>query len=156
MTCVSPMRNVIHTLILIRSKNSGAQKDCTPFRASNHNVTEAYTMAFLHSTQTRPKFTDTYWIVPCYETTPYGKVSFTRQDRCIFIAMFKDSRLICAGRQPVGSTTYGKHTRSQKEGVKHTMLHEGIEEIFTPKGMVNITPPSTITNIVTVQGVAHA
>ncbi|MGX8942080.1 hypothetical protein ACWWJF_19280 [Symbiopectobacterium sp. Eva_TO] len=52
-------------------------------------------------TQTRPEFIDTYWIIPEYETTPYGKVSFTRQDRRTFIALFKDSRLIWAGRQPV-------------------------------------------------------
>ncbi|QBY44318.1 hypothetical protein QE197_12595 [Arsenophonus nasoniae] len=53
------------------------------------------------TTQTRPEFIDTYWIIPEYSTTPYGKVSFTRQDRRIFISLFKDSRLIWAGRQPV-------------------------------------------------------
>ncbi|CAK8741332.1 hypothetical protein SODG_004745 [Sodalis praecaptivus] len=73
------------------------------------------------TTQTRPEFTDTYWIIPEYETTPYGKVSFTPQDRRTFNSLFKDSRLIWAGRQPV-------------------------------QGMVKITPPSTITEIVTVQG----
>ncbi|MGX8941780.1 hypothetical protein ACWWJF_17160 [Symbiopectobacterium sp. Eva_TO] len=84
-------------------------------------------MAEHQHTQTRPEFLETYWIVPCYSTTPYGKVSFTRRDRRTFIAMFKDSRLIWAGRQPV-------------------------------QGRVNITPPSTstITEIVTVQEVAHA
>lgn len=82
---------------------------------------EATTMA---TTQTRPEFIDTYWIIPEYSSAPYGKVSFTRQDRRTFIAMFKDSRLIWAGRQPV-------------------------------QGRVKITPPSVITNIVTVQGVAH-
>lgn len=35
--------------------NSEAQPDGTPCWASNHNVTEAYTMAFQHSTQTRPE-----------------------------------------------------------------------------------------------------
>ncbi|WP_330444626.1 host cell division inhibitor Icd-like protein [Pantoea agglomerans] len=35
--------------------NSEALKDCRPYRASNHNVTEAYTMAYSHSTQTRPE-----------------------------------------------------------------------------------------------------
>ncbi|MEN3261374.1 hypothetical protein AAH678_22055 [Sodalis endosymbiont of Spalangia cameroni] len=123
-------------------------------RGSKELVREATTMATAY---TRPKFIDTYWIIPEYETTPYGKVSFTRQDRRTFIAMFKDSRLVWAGRQPVSSTTYGKHTRS----------HEGIEEISIPQGMVKITTPSTstMTNIVTVpatvsdiatvQGVAH-
>lgn len=53
------------------------------------------------TTQTRSKFTDTYWIIPEYSTSPYGKVSFTRQDRRTFTAMFKDSRLIWAGRKPV-------------------------------------------------------
>lgn len=129
----------------------------TPFsigeRGSIELIQEA--AAMVATTQTRPEFIDTYWIIPEYTTTPYGKVSFTHQDRCIFIALFKDSRLVWAGRQPVGSTTYGKHTRS----------HEGIEEISIPQGMVKITPPLTITNIVTVpatvsdiatvQGVAH-
>ncbi|MBG6249466.1 MULTISPECIES: hypothetical protein [Symbiopectobacterium] len=60
---------------------------------------EAATM--VATTQTRHEFTDTYWIIPEYSTTPYGKVSFTRQDRRTFNFMFKDSRLIWAGRQPV-------------------------------------------------------
>ncbi|WP_333781330.1 host cell division inhibitor Icd-like protein [Yersinia mollaretii] len=37
-------------------RNSEARKCVTTSRASNHNVTEAYTMALQHSTQTRPKF----------------------------------------------------------------------------------------------------
>lgn len=111
-------------------------------------------------TQTRPEFIDTYWIIPEYETTPYGKVSFTRQDRRIFIAMFKDSRLIWAGRQPVKYLT---------ENVICTQLQKlpvgDIEEISIPQGMVKITPPLTIeeistvpaavSDIATVQGVAH-
>ncbi|HGJ5856511.1 hypothetical protein [Arsenophonus nasoniae] len=60
---------------------------------------EAATM--VATTPTRPEFIDTYWIIPEYSTTPYGKVSFTRQDRRTFNSMFKDSRLIWAGRQPV-------------------------------------------------------
>ncbi|MBG6242930.1 MAG: hypothetical protein EKE20_14405 [Candidatus Symbiopectobacterium sp. Dall1.0] len=80
--------------------------------------------AMVATAYTRPEFTDTYWIIHEYSTAPYGKVSFTRQDRRTFIALFKDSRLIWAGRQPV-------------------------------QGMVNITPPSAITNIFTVQGMAH-
>ncbi|MGX8942499.1 hypothetical protein ACWWJF_22235 [Symbiopectobacterium sp. Eva_TO] len=136
-------------------------------------------------TQTRPEFIDTYWIIPEYSTVPYGKVSFTRQDRCTFIALFKDSRLIWAGRQPVKRFTQGlKDPKSPKVGVKRSanptssvkgtesrsqfnhspgllvrkMSHEGIEEISIPQGMVKITPPSTstITEIVTVQEVAHA
>ncbi|HGJ5878007.1 MAG TPA: hypothetical protein ACHBZ9_02680 [Arsenophonus nasoniae] len=59
-------------------------------------------------TQTRPEFIDTYWIIPEYSTTPYGKVSFTRQDRRIFISLFKDSRLIWAGRKPVHASVEGK------------------------------------------------
>ncbi len=53
------------------------------------------------TTSTRYKFTDTYWIIHEYSTAPYGKVSFTRQDRRTFKSMFKDSRLIWAGRKPV-------------------------------------------------------
>ncbi|MGX8940523.1 hypothetical protein ACWWJF_27370 [Symbiopectobacterium sp. Eva_TO] len=89
------------------------------------NLTEEAT-AMVATTQTRPEFIDIYWIIPEYSTVPYGKVSFTRQDRRTFIALFKDSRLIWAGRQPV-------------------------------QGRVKITPPSTstITEIVTVQEVAH-
>ncbi|HGJ5877799.1 MAG TPA: hypothetical protein ACHBZ9_01600 [Arsenophonus nasoniae] len=58
-------------------------------------------------TQTRPKFTDTYWIIPLNSAVPYGKVSLTRQDRRTFIAMFKDSRLIWAGRKPVHASMEG-------------------------------------------------
>ncbi|MBG6243126.1 MAG: hypothetical protein EKE20_15490 [Candidatus Symbiopectobacterium sp. Dall1.0] len=139
-------------------------------------------MAEHQHTQTRPKFLETYWIVPCYETTPYGKVSFTRQDRRTFIALFKDSRLIWAGRQPVKDLTEDVIcTQLQKQDVKRSanptssakgtesrsqfnqspgllvrkMPHEGIEEIPTPQAMVNFPSPSAITNIVTVQEVAH-
>ncbi|MBG6243442.1 MAG: hypothetical protein EKE20_17325 [Candidatus Symbiopectobacterium sp. Dall1.0] len=80
--------------------------------------------AMVATARTRPEFIDTYWIIPEYSTAPYGKVSFTRRDRRTFTVLFKDSRLIWAGRKPV-------------------------------QGRVNITPPSAITNIVTVQGVAH-
>ncbi|MDR5611642.1 MAG: hypothetical protein RAM36_00960 [Arsenophonus sp.] len=58
-------------------------------------------------TQTHPEFIDTYWIIPEYATTPYGKVSFTRKDFRTFIAMFKDSRLIWAGRKPVHASMEG-------------------------------------------------
>ncbi|WP_334473752.1 hypothetical protein [Arsenophonus sp. PmNCSU2021_1] len=51
--------------------------------------------------QTHPKFTDTYWIIPLNSAVPYGKVSFTHRDFRTFTALFKDSRLIWAGRQPV-------------------------------------------------------
>lgn len=37
--------------------NSKAPKDCSPSGASVHNVSEVYTMAYLHSTQTRPEKT---------------------------------------------------------------------------------------------------
>ncbi|WP_147392413.1 hypothetical protein [Arsenophonus endosymbiont of Aleurodicus floccissimus] len=53
------------------------------------------------TTQTRPEFIGTYWIIREYSTTPYRKVSFTRQDRRTFNCMFKDNCLIWAGRQPV-------------------------------------------------------
>lgn len=52
-------------------------------------------------TQTHPKFTDTYWIIPLDSAVPYGKVSFTHRDFRTFTALFKDSRLIWAGRKPV-------------------------------------------------------
>ncbi|HGJ5857237.1 hypothetical protein [Arsenophonus nasoniae] len=47
------------------------------------------------------RFIDIYWIIPNHSTTPYGKVSFTRQDRRTFNSMFKNSRLIWAGRKPM-------------------------------------------------------
>ncbi|MGG2141614.1 hypothetical protein [Symbiopectobacterium sp. RP] len=98
--------------------------------------------AMVATTQTRPEFIDTYWIIPEYSSEPYGKVSFTRQDRCIYNSLFKDSRLIWAGRQPVNRFTQGlKDPKSPKLPV------EGIEEISTVL--------ATITEIVTVQGVAH-
>nr|CBA74501.1 phage transcriptional regulator [Arsenophonus nasoniae] len=58
-------------------------------------------------THAHPKFTDTYWIIPLDSAVPYGKVSFTRRDFRTFIAMFKDSRLIWAGRKPVCSGMEG-------------------------------------------------
>ncbi|QBY47012.1 hypothetical protein ArsFIN_56230 (plasmid) [Arsenophonus nasoniae] len=48
----------------------------------------------------KSKMVDIYWIVPLYSTTPCYKVSFTKQDYRTFNAMFKDSRLIWAGRIP--------------------------------------------------------
>ncbi|CAK8736859.1 hypothetical protein SODG_001663 [Sodalis praecaptivus] len=86
------------------------------------------------TTQTRPEFIDTYWIIPEYETKPYGKVSLTRQDRRTFIALFKDSRLIWAGRQPV----------------------QGMVKITPPLAITKIsTVPATVSEIATVQEVAH-
>lgn len=59
-------------------------------------------------------------------------MSLTRKDRRTFIALFKDSRLIWAGRQPVNVFTENvKRTESPKQDVKR---------------------PTTITEIVTVQG----
>lgn len=57
LTC-STLKNrlVFNTLIISMCRNSEARKCVTTSRASNHNVTEAYTMALQHSTQTRPKF----------------------------------------------------------------------------------------------------
>lgn len=49
-------RLVFNTLILSVCKNSEARKCVTTSRASIHNVNEAYTMEYSHSTQTRPKF----------------------------------------------------------------------------------------------------
>ncbi|HGJ5878494.1 MAG TPA: hypothetical protein ACHBZ9_05300 [Arsenophonus nasoniae] len=62
-------------------------------------IREATTM--VATTQTHPKFTDTYWIIPLDSAVPYGKVSFTRKDFRTFNALFKDSRLIWAGRKPM-------------------------------------------------------
>lgn len=120
----------------------------TPFsrgeRGSKELVREATTMATAY---TRPEFIDTYWIIPEYETTPYGKVSFTRQERRTFIAMFKDSRLVWAGRQPMSAPTkYVKRMRSSKVCLKDPESEKlSVKDPVTP----------TITNIVTVQGVAH-
>ncbi|HGJ5877675.1 MAG TPA: hypothetical protein ACHBZ9_00965 [Arsenophonus nasoniae] len=47
------------------------------------------------------KFIDTYWIIPRNSNTPSSKVAFTRNDRRIFNVLFKDDRLIWAGRKPV-------------------------------------------------------
>ncbi len=86
------------------AKLGGASTPAEPLTKPLMGVT---VMAEHQHTQTRPKFTDTYWIIPEYETTPYGKVSFTRQARRTFIAMFKDSRLIWAGRKPVLEVAHG-------------------------------------------------
>lgn len=101
---------------------------------SNIRYTEEVDAMSSAPTRVRTKFTDIYWIIPLYSNIPHGKVAFTRQEARLFRVMFKDSRLIWAGRKPV---------------------YEGVEEIAIPQGGVNITPPTTITKIVTVQGVAH-
>ncbi|HGJ5854427.1 hypothetical protein [Arsenophonus nasoniae] len=51
--------------------------------------------------QSCSKFIDTYWIIPRNSNTPSSKVAFTRNDRRIFNVLFKDDRLIWAGRKPV-------------------------------------------------------
>ncbi|WP_406939320.1 hypothetical protein [Arsenophonus nasoniae] len=51
--------------------------------------------------QSCSKFIDTYWIIPKNSNKPSSKVSFTRHDRRIFNVLFKDDRLIWAGRKPV-------------------------------------------------------
>jgi hypothetical protein len=42
---------------IVGVQNSETQSDSRPSWVSNHNVTEAYIMACLHDTQTRPEFT---------------------------------------------------------------------------------------------------
>ncbi|HGJ5877697.1 MAG TPA: hypothetical protein ACHBZ9_01085 [Arsenophonus nasoniae] len=49
----------------------------------------------------KSKLIDTYWIIPRNSNTPSSKVAFTRNDRRIFKVLFKDDRLIWAGRKPV-------------------------------------------------------
>lgn len=53
------------------------------------------------SIQSCSKFIDTYWIFPKNSNKPSSKVSFTRNDHRIFKVLFKDDRLIWAGRKPV-------------------------------------------------------
>lgn len=101
---------------------------------SNIRYTEEVDDMSSAPTRTRTKFIDIYWIAALNSDNPYGKTSFTRQEARLFRAMFKDSRLIWAGRKPV---------------------HEGVKEISIPQSGVNITPPVTITEIFTVQRVAH-
>ncbi|HGJ5882017.1 ash family protein [Arsenophonus sp.] len=64
------------------------------------NCMEIASMATIPS-QTHPKFTDNYWVIRLDSNRPYGKVSFTHRDFLTFNSMFKDSRLISAGRQPM-------------------------------------------------------
>ncbi|ASV33864.1 hypothetical protein CJJ18_07540 [Candidatus Williamhamiltonella defendens] len=75
----------------------------TPFSIGMRGLKEPTkeATAMVATTPTRPEFIDNYWIIPEYATEPYGKVSFTRQDCRTFHSMFKYSRLIWAGRQPV-------------------------------------------------------
>ncbi|HGJ5878775.1 MAG TPA: hypothetical protein ACHBZ9_06835 [Arsenophonus nasoniae] len=58
-------------------------------------------MASYKSTQTHPKFTDTYWIIRLDSNIPYGKVSLTRRERRLFTVLFKDDRLVWSGRKPI-------------------------------------------------------
>lgn len=57
LTC-SPLANKVdYTLNLFQWENNEAQPDGRPGWASVHNVSEVYTMAYSHSTQTRPEKT---------------------------------------------------------------------------------------------------
>jgi len=71
------------------------------FRSSSGDFLNKYKEAttMVATTQTHPELIDTYWIIPEYATTPYGKVSFTRQDCRTFHSIFKYSRLIWCGRK---------------------------------------------------------
>lgn len=75
----------------------------TPFDIGKRGLKEPTkeATAMVATAHTHPEFIDTYWIIPEYSTAPYGKVSFTRQDCRTFTVLFKDSRLIWAGRKPV-------------------------------------------------------
>ncbi|WP_334473615.1 ash family protein [Arsenophonus sp. PmNCSU2021_1] len=67
---------------------------------------EIASMATIPS-HTHSKFTDTYWVIRLDSNRPYGKVSFTHRDFRTFTTLFKDSRLIWAGRQPVHASMEG-------------------------------------------------
>ncbi len=49
----------------------------------------------------RSKFIDTYWIISRNSDTPSCKISFTFNKRKTFNVIFKDKRLVWAGRKPV-------------------------------------------------------
>ncbi|ASV34618.1 hypothetical protein CJJ18_11740 (plasmid) [Candidatus Williamhamiltonella defendens] len=49
----------------------------------------------------RSKFIDIYWIICRNSNTPSGKVLLTRKERSPFKVMFKEGRLLWAGRKPV-------------------------------------------------------
>ncbi|WP_174889577.1 hypothetical protein [Candidatus Williamhamiltonella defendens] len=53
------------------------------------------------TTPTRPEFIDTYWIICRNSNTPSCKVLLTRKERSPFKVMFKEGRLLWAGRKPV-------------------------------------------------------
>lgn len=58
LTCLNTIANLFkHIVIVSRCQNSNASECGNTTEASNHNVKEAYTMAYQHSTQTRPEFT---------------------------------------------------------------------------------------------------
>ncbi|WP_155847021.1 hypothetical protein [Arsenophonus nasoniae] len=82
-------------------------------------LTEVTVMASYKSTQTRPKFTDTYWIIPLDSNIPYGKVSLTRRERRLFHVLFKGDRLVWSGRKPITPQSIIACSASQRQEVAH-------------------------------------
>nr|CBA73989.1 phage transcriptional regulator [Arsenophonus nasoniae] len=82
-------------------------------------LTEVTVMASYKSTQTHPKFTDTYWIIPLDSNIPYGKVSLTRRERRLFHVLFKGDRLVWSGRKPITPQSIIACSASQRQEVAH-------------------------------------
>ncbi|WGM11269.1 hypothetical protein QE197_02565 [Arsenophonus nasoniae] len=80
---------------------------------------EVTVMALYKSTQTHPKFTDTYWIIRLDSNIPYGKVSLTRRERRLFHVLFKDDRLVWSGRKPIAPQSIIECSASHGQEVAH-------------------------------------
>nr|WP_280623587.1 hypothetical protein [Arsenophonus nasoniae] len=88
--------------------------------ASNHKqLFEVTVMALYKSTQTHPKFTDTYWIIRLDSNIPYGKVSLTRRERRLFHVLFKGDRLVWLGRKPITPQSIIACSASQRQEVAY-------------------------------------
>ncbi|HGJ5879939.1 MAG TPA: hypothetical protein ACHBZ9_13020 [Arsenophonus nasoniae] len=82
-------------------------------------LTKVTVMASYKSTQTHPKFTDTYWIIRLDSNIPYGKVSLTRRERRLFHVLFKDDRLVWSGRKPITPQSIIACSTSHAQEVAH-------------------------------------
>ncbi|WGM00626.1 hypothetical protein QE210_12245 [Arsenophonus nasoniae] len=82
-------------------------------------LTKVTVMALYKSTQTHPKFTDTYWIIRLDYNIPYGKVSLTRRERRLFYVLFKDDRLVWLGRKPITPQSIIACSTSHAQEVAH-------------------------------------
>nr|CBA73978.1 phage transcriptional regulator [Arsenophonus nasoniae] len=110
--CIDMSITPVVMCLCVTTRYYHIEQKTTPYSASTlagrltTMLTGVTVMASYKSTQTRPKFTDTYWIIPLDSNIPYGKVSLTRRERRLFHVLFKGDRLVWSGLKPVQEVAY--------------------------------------------------